>query len=418
MNESHHAIEAVWRIESARLIAGLTRIVGDVGTAEDLAQDALLAALAQWPRDGVPKNPGAWLMQAARHRAIDLVRRGRRLETHHAELGRVADEGNTGEEASILSSLDDPVGDDLLRLVFTCCHPMLSMDARVALTLRLLGGLTTDEIARAFLTTESTIAHRIVRAKKRLAEARVAFEVPRGDALRERLDSVLRVTYLIFNEGYSPTTGSDWLRPGLLEEALRFGRVLQGLMPAEGEVHGLAALMELHASRTRARVKRDGTPVLLLDQDRGRWDHLLIRRGFAALARAQEVAPQAGPYQVQAAIVACHARARTAAETNWREIVRWYDQLLLLTPTPVVALNRAVALGMADGPGAGLAATDALRDDPILQRYHLLPTVRGEFLERLGRHDEARAEFRRAAELASSPREREVLVARAAGARE
>jgi RNA polymerase sigma factor (sigma-70 family) len=417
VTDAHRAIDAVWRIESARLIAGLTRFVGDVSLAEELAQDALVAALEQWPREGVPRNPAAWLMQAAKRRAIDHHRRARRTDETHATLGRALDDDNRSPEDALAESLDDEVGDDLLRLVFMCCHPVLPLDARVALTLRLLGGLTTDEIARAYLAHEATIAQRIVRAKRALAAAKVPYEVPRGDDLRERLAGVLRVIYLVFNEGYSPSTGDAWVRPALLDEALRLGRVLQGLMPGESEVHGLAALMELQASRAEARVNGDGAPVLLLEQDRRRWDRLLISRGLAALARAERLAERLadrpGPYTLQASIAACHARALVPFETDWARIVSLYDQLLDQVPTPVVALNRAVAIGMSRGPESGLAAVDALRDDPVLAAYHLLPSVRGEFLERLGRDDEAAGEFERAAALTTNGRERGVLRERA-----
>jgi len=394
------ALEAVWRIESARLIAGLTRMVRDVGLAEDLAQDALVAALEKWPESGVPDNPGAWLMATAKNRAIDLIRRNALLERKHEELGRGIEERTPDFD----SALDDPIGDDLLRLVFISCHPVLSTEARVALTLRLLGGLTTEEIARAFLAPEPTIAQRIVRAKRTLAEARVPFEVPRGADLAARLSSVLEVIYLIFNEGYSATAGDDWMRPALCEDALRLGRILAGLMPDEPEVHGLVALMEIQASRSRARVGPAGEPVLLLDQDRARWDQMLIRRGLAALARAGD-----GPYALQAAIAACHARAKTAAETDWPRIAALYQALAILMPSPVIELNRAVAISMAFGPAAGLEIVDGI----TLENYHLLPSVRGDLLAKLGRHAEARAEFERAASLTRNARERELLLARA-----
>jgi RNA polymerase sigma factor (sigma-70 family) len=412
IEDARRAIDAVWHIESARLIAGLTRIVGDISLAEELAQDALVAALEQWPADGIPRNPGAWLMATAKHRAIDRVRRRRMLERKHATLAYELD-----ASARVVpdhdTALDDEVGDDLLRLMFVACHPVLSTDARVALTLRLLGGLTTDEIARAFLVPEPTIAQRIVRAKRTLARARVPFEVPRGDELAARLSSVLGAIYLVFNEGYAATSGQDWIRPALCEEALRLGRIMQGLMPGEAEVHGLAALMELQASRLRTRTTPSGDPVLLLDQDRSRWDQLLIRRGLEALARADALAPERGPYAVQAAIAACHARARTATATDWPRIAALYARLTQLVPSAVVELNRAVAVGMALGPQAGLEVVDALGDDPSLQAYALLPSVRGDLLARLGRADEARAEFRRAASLTRNVRERDLLLRRA-----
>jgi len=411
------AIDAVWRIESPRLIAGLARIVRDVGVAEDLAQDALVAALEQWPKSGVPDNPGAWLMAAAKHRAIDYFRRNTLLERKHEELGR---ELATREMVvpDLTSALDDDVGDDLLRLVFVSCHPVLSTEARVALTLRLLGGLTTVEIARAFLVPEPTIAQRIVRAKRTLAEKRVPFEVPRGPELAARLSSVLEVIYLIFNEGYSATAGDDWMRPALCEDALRLGRILAELAPREPEVHGLVALMEIQASRSAARVGASGDPILLLDQNRARWDQLLISRGLAAIARAEKLragnddGPQ-GPYALQAAIAACHARARTPEETDWAQIVALYAELARLAPSPVVELNRAVALAMAFGPAAGLELVDALTSEPSLENYHLLPSVRGDLLKKLGRMDEARAEFERAASLTRNTRERELLIGRA-----
>ena len=409
----HRAIDAVWRIESARLIAGLTRMVGDLGLAEDLAQDALVAALERWPTTGVPDNPGAWLMATAKHRAIDQLRRRTMLDRKHQQLGHELEAQQEAAVGDLDAALDDHVGDDLLRLMFTACHPVLSTDARVALTLRLLGGLTTPEIARAFLVPEATVAQRIVRAKRTLAEARVPFEVPRGDELAARLSSVLGVIYLVFNEGYSATAGEDWVRPALCEDALRLGRILAGLAPDEPEVHGLVALMEIQASRLRARVGPAGQPVLLLDQDRGRWDQLLIRRGLAELARAQ--APGAlGPYALQAAIAACHARARTADETDWTRIVALYDALAEVSPSPVVELNRAVAVGMAFGPAAGLELVDELTSEPSLKGYHLLPSVRGDLLAKLGRHPEARAEFERAASLTQNVRERALLLERAA----
>jgi RNA polymerase sigma-70 factor (ECF subfamily) len=412
--DAHRAIEAVWRIESAKLIAGLARIVHDVGIAEDLAQDALVAALEQWPQSGVPDNPGAWLMATAKHRAIDLLRRDARLERKHEELGRELADRQETAAPDLDATLDDDIGDDLLRLIFTACHPVLTTEARVALTLRLLGGLTTVEIARAFLVPESTVAQRIVRAKRTLAEARVPFEVPRGEKLAERLASVLEVVYLVFNEGYSATAGDDWLRPGLCEDALRLGRILAGLAPNEPEVHGLLALMEIQASRVGARVGPSGEPILLLDQNRGRWDQLLIRRGLAALARAEELGGAKGPYALQAAIAACHGRARAAAETDWARIAALYDELAQLTPSPVVELNRAVAIAMAFGPEAGLGLVDALTSEPSLKAYHLLPSVRGDLLYKLGRFNEARTEFARAAQLTQNVRERDLLLARAA----
>ena len=413
-SDTQRAIEAVWRIESARLIAGLARIVGDVGVAEDLAQDALLAALERWPESGVPDKPGAWLMTAAKHRAIDLHRRTKRLERTHEALGRELDARQESVVPDLDAAIDDHVGDDLLGLMFVACHPVLSTEARVALTLRLLGGLTTDEIARAFLIPEATVAQRIVRAKRTLAEAHVPVEVPRGPDLAARLSSVLEVIYLIFNEGYSATAGDDWVRPTLCDDALRVGRILARLVPQEAEVHGLVALMEIQASRTRARVGPSGDPVLLLDQDRGRWDRLLIGRGLTALERAQTSTGVLGPYALQASIAACHARARTAAETDWLAIVALYDALAQLTPSPVVELNRAVAVAMAFGPEAGLELVDALKAEPSLESYHLLPSVRGDLLAKLGRRDEARAEFTKAASLTRNARERSLLLARAA----
>ena len=412
--ETHRAIDAVWRIEAPRLIAGLTRIVRDVGVAEDLAHDALVAALEQWPNGGVPRNPGAWLMAAAKHRAIDYFRRNQRIERKHGELAYELRVDQQSAEADFEKGLDDDVGDDLLRLVFTACHPVLSTEARVALTLRLLGGLTTDEIARAFLATESTIAQRIVRAKRTLAEKRVPFEVPRGEELATRVSSVLEVIYLIFNEGYTATAGTEWMRPGLCDDALRLGRILAELMPEEPEVHALVALMEIQASRAAARVDASGAPVLLLDQNRALWDGLLIRRGLTALARAEALGgEQVGLYTLQAAIAACHARARTPDETDWRRIVALYERLGTLVPSPVVELNRAVAIGMAFGPAAGLEIVDALTDEPALRRYHLFPSVRGALLSNLGRLDEARAEFERAASLTRNARERQLLLQRA-----
>ncbi len=412
---THRAIEAVWRIESARLIAGLARFVRDLGLAEELAQDALVAALERWPESGVPDNPGAWLMATAKHRAIDLLRRRERLERKHEQLGRELDRRQEALPDELDAALDDEIGDDLLSLVFTTCHPVLSPDARVALTLRLLGGLTTDEIARAFLVPEATVAQRIVRAKRTLAESRVPFEVPSGPELAERLASVLEVVYLVFNEGYSATAGDDWLRPALCEDALRLGRILAELAPREPEVHGLVALMEIQASRTRARMGLTGEPVLLLDQDRGRWDQLLIRRGLAALERAEALGGSLGPYALQAAIAACHAGARTAEETDWQRIAALYDALAQIAPSPIVELNRAVAVAMAFGPQAGLDLVDGLASEPALARYHLLPSVRGDFLARLGRLDEARAELALAASLTRNERERTMLLERAAG---
>lgn len=419
--DTHGAIDAVWRIESPRLIAGLARLVRDVGVAEDLAQDALLAALERWPESGVPDNPGAWLMATAKHRAIDLLRRDKRLEQKHEELGRELASRQESAGPDLDAALDDHVGDDLLRLMFTACHPVLSTEARVALTLRMLGGLTTDEIARAFLVPESTVAQRIVRAKRTLSEAGVPFEVPRGAELDARVASVLQVIYLVFNEGYSATAGEDWMRPALCEDALRLGRMLAALAPTESEVHGLVALMEMQASRLAARVGPGGKPVLLLEQDRGRWDHLLIQRGFAALARAEALGGALGPFALQAAIAACHARARTGDETDWERIASLYDALARLTPSPVVDLNRAVAHAMAFGPAAGLEIADRLLGEPVLRTYHLLPSVRGDLLARLDRGDEARAEFERAASLTRNARERALLLERArnpaAGAR-
>ena len=412
--DAHRAVAAVWRIESARLIAGLARLVRDVGLAEDLAQDALVAALEQWPESGVPDNPGAWLMATAKHRAIDRIRHGAMAERKHAELARGLSEA---EEPDLAAAADDDIGDDLLSLIFIACHPVLSTDARIALTLRLVGALTTAEIARAFLASESTVAQRIVRAKRTLAEARVPFEVPAGAEREARLSSVLEVIYIIFNEGYSATAGEDWVRPALCEDALRLGRILAELMPGEAEVHGLVALMEIQASRLRARVGPDGEPVLLLDQDRARWDWMLIARGLAALARAERLGGALGPYGLQAAIAACHARARVAEDTDWVRIAALYDGLAALNPSPVIELNRAVAVGMAFGPGAGLELVDSLTDEPVLRHYHLLPAVRGDLLEKLGRRDEAVAEFHRAASLTSNQRERALLIRRGGGPR-
>ena len=413
--EINRTIDAVWRIESARLIAGLARIVRDVGVAEDLAQEALVAALEQWPESGVPDNPGAWLMGTAKHRAIDRIRRAEVHERKTRELARqLESEGGATEHTDLAAAIDDPFEDDLLRLVFTTCHPVLSTDARVALTLRLLGGLTTAEIARAFLVSDATVAQRIVRAKRTLTEARVPFDAPSRDELPGRLASVLEVIYLIFNEGYAATAGDDWVRPEVCEEALRLGRILAELMPAEPEVHGLVALMELQASRFRARTRPDGAPVALVDQDRARWDWLLVGRGLAALARAERLGGASGPYTLQAAIAACHARARVAADTDWERIVALYDALAQLMPSPVVDLNRAVAVGMAFGPEAGLELVDALLESEQLRSYHLLPGVRGDLLAKLGRDAEAAPEFERAASLTRNGRERKVLLRRAA----
>ena len=413
----HAAIDAVWRIESPRLIAGLTRITRDIAAAEDLAHDALVAALEQWPREGVPSNPGAWLMAAAKHRAIDLVRRRSLLERKHGQLGRELEEKQEKSVPDYVSALDDDIGDDLLRLIFTSCHPVLSTDAQLALTLRLIGGLTTNEIARAFLVAEPSIAQRIVRAKRTLADAHVPFEVPRGAELSERLANVLQVIYLVFNEGYSATAGDDWHRPALCEDALRLGRILAGLAPQEPEVHGLVALMEIQASRTRARVNASGEPILMLEQNRALWDQLLIHRGLAALARAEELSRalgRFGTYTLQAAIAACHARALTADATDWPRIAALYAILAQIAPSPVIELNRAVAVSMAEGPTAGLAILDAIAADPTLKNYHLLPSVRADLLRKLGRLDEARAEFARAAALTQNSRERDFLLSRAA----
>jgi RNA polymerase sigma factor (sigma-70 family) len=405
----HRTIDAVWRIESARLIAGLARIVRDVGLAEELAQDAFVAALEQWPEAGVPDKPGAWLMATAKHRAIDLVRRGKRLERHYEAIGQRAEAAHQSAEPN----LDDDIGDDLLRLVFTTCHPVLSTEARVALTLRLLGGLTTDEIARAYLVPEPTIAQRIVRAKRTLTERQVPFEVPRAAELAGRLSSVLEVIYLIFNEGYTATAGDDWMRPALCEEALRLGRILVGLLPKEPEVHGLVALLEIQASRMRARVGPSGEPIVLFEQNRALWDQLLIGRGLAALDRAERLGGPRGWYALQAAIAACHARSRTPAETDWPQIVQYYSALARLVPSPVVELNRAVAVAMAFGPQAGLELVDTLAAEPALDGYHLVAAVRGDLLTKLDRHDEARSEFERAAALTRNARERALLLERA-----
>ena len=411
---THRAIDAVWRIESARVIAGLARMLRDLDLAEELAQDALVAALETWPRDGVPDNPGAWLMTTAKRRAIDRLRRLQLLDRKHEELARELEDIQDERRSRDEDALDHDIDDDLLRLVFVSCHPVLSMDARVALTLRLLCGLTTDEIARAFLAAEPTVAQRIVRAKRTLAEADVAFEVPRGDALQERLASVLGVVYLVFNEGYAATSGDDWVRPALCEEALRLGRMLAALTPREPEVHGLVALMEIQASRTAARTDAQGDPVLLNQQNRARWDRLLVRRGLAALARAEALGQAAGPYQLQGAIAACHARAANAADTDWARISALYGELARVTPSPVVELNRAVAVCMSEGPAAGLAIVETLMQDKALQRYHWLYAVRGDLLERLGRGEEARAAFGQAAAQAGNQREKALLQQRAA----
>ena len=399
-------------MESARVIAGLTRIVRDVGVAEELAQDALVTALEKWPESGIPENPGAWLMATAKHRAIDYLRRGTLIDRKHEDLGREMAEREM-KVPDLASAMDDNIGDDMLRLVFIACHPVLSTEARVALTLRLLGGLTTDEIARAYLSFEPTIAQRIVRAKRTLTEASVPFEVPRGEEFNARLDSVLQVIYLIYNEGYSATAGDDWMRPALCEEAMRLGRILVGLVPEEAEVHGLVALMEIQASRSKARVSAAGEPVLLLDQDRAKWDRLLIGRGLAALQRAEQLHGARQAYTIQAAIAACHARAVTAGDTDWSQIAALYRELAQIEPSPVVELNRAVAVGMASGPAAGLELVDALQDEPSLKNYHLLPSVRGDLLKKLGRTEEARAEFERAASITRNVREKNLLLDRA-----
>jgi RNA polymerase sigma factor (sigma-70 family) len=414
VSDVRRTLDGVWRIESARIIAGIARVTRDVGLAEDLAQEAFVAALQQWPESGVPDNPGAWLMATARHRAIDSLRRASLHDRKVQELGREVERRGESGALDLAASMDDPFDDDLLRLIFMACHPVLSTEARVGLTLRLLGGLTTAEIARAFLLPEATVAQRIVRAKRTLSAARVPFEIPDRSELGERLGSVLEVIYLIFNEGYAATAGDRWMRPELLEEALRLGRMLAELLPAEAEVHGLAALMELQASRAKARVGHGGAPVLLLDQDRSRWDWMLVERGLAALERAYRTGGALGPYTLQAAIAACHARARAAEDTDWERIVALYDGLAQLMPSPVVELNRAVAIGMAYGPAAGLERVDAIGEAPALRGYHLLPTVRGDLLEKLGRSAEAAGEFRRAAELTGNARERTVLRARMA----
>ena len=411
--DTHRTIDAVWRIESAKLIAGLTRIVRDVGLAEDLAQDALLAALEQWPKSGVPDNPGAWLMAIGKRRAIDVMRRGPMMDRKHAEIGHELESKQESPEPQLAEALDDHVGDDLLRLVFIACHPILSTESRVALTLRLLGGLTTDEIARAFLVPEATIAQRIVRAKRTLSDKKVPFEVPRGDELAARVSSVLEVLYLIFNEGYSATSGEDWVRPNLCQDALRLGRIVAELAPNEPEVHGLVALMEIQASRLRARVGPSGEPIVLLDQNRAKWDRVLIQRGLAALQRAESLGGSRGPFALQAAIAACHARARTAEETDWVRIASLYQALAQVTPSPIVELNRAVAISMAYGPAEGLKLVDTLTSEPSLAQYHLLPSVRGDFLRKLGRFEEARLELERAASLTRNARERDLLLERA-----
>jgi len=410
--ETHRAIETVWKMESARLIAGLTRIVRDVGVAEELAQDALVTALEKWPDSGIPENPGAWLMATAKHRAIDYLRRGTLIDQKHEHLGREMAEREM-QVPDLAAAMDDNIGDDMLRLVFIACHPVLSTEARVALTLRLLGGLTTEEIARAYLTSEPTIAQRIVRAKRTLTESHVPFEVPRGEEFNARLASVLQVLYLIFNEGYSATSGDDWMRPALCDEAMRLGRILVGLVPDQSEAHGLIALMEIQASRSKARVNAAGEPVLLLDQDRAKWDRLLIGRGLAALERAEQLGVSRQSYTIQAAIAACHARALTAGDTDWSRIAALYRELAQIEPSPIVELNRAVAVSMASGPAAGLEVVDELKDDPALKNYHLLPSVRGDLLKKLGRLNEARAEFERAASMTRNVREKNLLLDRA-----
>lgn len=411
--ETHSAINSVWKIEQPRLIAGLTRMVRDISLAEELAQDALVAALKTWPESGVPRNPGAWLMQTAKRRAIDYFRHRKMAATKLEEVGRIIEDDAPDHEETIVAALDDEVGDDLLRLIFTSCHPILPPESRVALTLRLIGGLTTEEIARAFLAAEPTIGQRIVRAKKAISDAGIPFEVPRGEERQERLGSVLGVLYLIFNEGYSATAGDNLLRPQLSDEAMRLGRILAGLSPDDSEVHALLALMEIQASRNNARTNRHGEPVLLLEQDRGRWDQLLIRRGLAGLDRAIALGGADRPYALQAAIAACHARARKAVDTDWSAIAALYSRLNVVTPSPVIELNRAVAVSMAEGPAAGLRLIDAIRDDPALKNYHLLYGVRGDLLSKLGRHTEAMLEFRRAADLTRNERERAYLLGRA-----
>jgi RNA polymerase sigma factor (sigma-70 family) len=413
----NRTIDAVWRMESPRLIGGLTRIVRDVGLAEELAQDALVIALEKWPNAGIPDNPGAWLMATAKHRAIDLLRRDKLMQGKHQEIARELESQEKAGAESITASADDEIGDDLLRLIFIACHPILSREARVALTLRLLGGLTTPEIARAFLVPEATLAQRIVRAKRSLSDANVPFEVPRGADLESRLSSVLEVIYLIFNEGYSATAGENWIRPTLCEEALRLGRVLAGLVPDEAEVHGLVSLMEIQASRLKARVDANGEPILLPDQNRALWDQLLIRRGLAALARAQQLTSSPGRYTLQAAIASCHAVAFQAENTDWKRIVALYDQLIALTPSPVVELNRAVAYSMAYGPEEGLKLVERLIQEPTLEKYHLLPAVRADLFYKLGRFNDARTEFERAAALAQNERERNLLLERAAASK-
>jgi RNA polymerase sigma factor (sigma-70 family) len=413
-NITHQTIDAVWRIESARVISGLARLVGDIGIAEDLAQDALVAALEQWPKTGIPDNPGAWLMAAGKHRAIDSFRRAKVAERKYAEVGRELEQRQE-RVPDLAAALDDPVGDDLLRLVFTACHPVLTPEGRVALTLRLLGGLTTGEIARAFLVPEPTMAQRIVRAKRTLSEAHVPFEVPRGAELAARLASVLEVIYLIYNEGYAATAGEDWMRPALCENALRLGRILAELEPDEPEVHGLVALMEIQSSRAGARLGPGGEPILLLKQDRTKWDQLFIRRGLAALERAAQLSETRGPYVLQAEIAGCHARALRAEETDWKKIASLYDALAQILPSPVVELNRAVAHGMAFGAAAGLKMVDALIESGALESYHLVPAVRGDLLEKLGRKEEARAEFERAAGLTRNVKEQAMLQERARG---
>jgi RNA polymerase sigma factor (sigma-70 family) len=412
-SDTHRAINAVWKIEAPRLIAGLARMVRDVGLAEELAQDALVTALERWPETGVPDNPGAWLMATAKHRAIDQFRHHKLVKQKHEELGHDADAGHDDTVERLEAAIDDDVGDDLLRLVFTSCHPLLPPEARVALTLRLLGGLTTDEIARAFLVPEPTVAQRIVRAKRTLAEAKVPFEVPRGPELARRLSSVLEVIYLVFNEGYAATAGDNWMRPALCEDALRLGRIVAELAPGEPEVHGLVALMEIQASRLGARTGPHGEPILLADQNRGRWDRVLIRRGLAALERAERLGQPAGPYVLQASIAACHARAPTAPQTDWVRIAELYQALVAAVPSAVIELNRAVAVAMAFGPAAGLEIVDKLTSEPALRSYHLLPGVRGDLLARLGRFDEARVELERAASLTRNTRERDLLLKRA-----